>query len=196
MARSSSRGFLGNVVDAAKAEYKRQPISFLLSIAGGVALLYSAVAALPAVISPLNIKPLDLSVILKASGFVVVQGTLAALVVRMQAAIAKLGHGMPIVLAMLIAVVGSWLSEFISFWIVVPNSTSWGWAMATFIGASLASLGTFAYFGTIYLERDPAITVSLALFAEVVVAIGLFVFGVSFALQIDEYLKLHPGAGA
>ncbi|MGE0564656.1 MAG: hypothetical protein AB7O50_09095 [Pseudolabrys sp.] len=159
-------------------EYRQQPIGFIVGLVGVPGVIYSAISSLPALTSTVNIQPLGLSVIGKVSGFVLLQGTLAAIQARIQYACARLGSGMPFILAILTAILAGWISAFISFWFVLPDQ---GASILLYIGATFLAWFLFLYFLGAY--EDPANSWETGLAAFFLITLALISFSVYFGFQ-------------
>jgi hypothetical protein len=136
------------VFDRIKAEFERQPISFIGSVASIIALLNLS-ASVPQLYGKLSVPDFAFltgdHLVLGMSVFMLLEGSLASFFGSLFVRFRRLGPGYPFVLVLLTSLVSAWISAYNCFWIFTPMISSPDSAVFVFI-LTLAG----AYFFAIY----------------------------------------------
>jgi hypothetical protein len=144
-----------------QSEFKNQPFGSAAAALGVVVLAYNAITGLPSVLGSLPAIPSlnagNFGFVLKLSGLLLVQGTLATMTVRMQHYFAARGHGFPYILNLIGTLMASWLAAYNVFIFLIADMLVDGTlapAVLTFIAFMILTMALNLYFGVIYFHRN------------------------------------------
>lgn len=116
-------------------EFKNTPIQFLLTVLGGIVLLYNLTSSIiPAVLPGFSDNVYRIDVVAKFCGYVVLQAVISSLMAKVSQGLSAKGAGLPMIFSCLAALLASWLAVSNAFRLSIGSNIAQGASGSTMNG--------------------------------------------------------------